>query len=143
MLKLTLMNYQASGQNKFRVDPTAAFIAWRPDIAKIKQNFAPYENYKNIIVIGNGGSISTLFAFWRALHPAAAHRQLIIIPTMEPDYITRVKSQYPPTESVVLAISKSGDTVGVLEDICAFQGYPMVAVTTPGKGTLSQLATRM
>ena len=143
MLKLTLANYQTGGKNKFSVDLAAPFIAWRPDIAKIKKDFAPFKNYKNIIVIGNGGSISTLFAFWRALHPADSRHQLIIVPTMEPDYIARIKGQYLSDDTVVIAISKSGDTVGVLEDIFAFQEYPMVAVTTPNKGTLSQLAAAM
>ena len=140
MLKLSFENYQSKGQNKFRVDLAAPFIAWRPDMVKIKKDFAPYAKYKNIIVIGNGGSISTLFAFWRALRLTPYTKHLTIVPTMEPDFIARIKSQYPPADTVVIAISKSGDTVGVLEDVCAFEDYPIVAVTTPGKGTLSQLA---
>lgn len=143
MLKLSFENYQPSSQNKFSVDPTAPFIAWRPDIAKIKEDFAPYKTNKNIIVIGNGGSISTLESFWSALRPATDDKRLTTLTTMEPDFIARVKSENPAANTLVIAISKSGDTVGVLEDIFAFREYPILCVTTPDKGTLSQLAAKM
>ncbi len=143
MLKLTLANYRSSGRNKFSVEPTAPFIAWRPDMGKIKQDFAPYDKYHNIIVIGNGGSISTLSALHHALYPTPSTKRLTLVPTMEPDLITRVKKENPVADTLVIAISKSGDTVGVLEDIFAFQEYPILCITTPGKGTLSQLAVKM
>src|SRR3989344_9571130 len=114
MLKLSFENYQSKGQNKFRVDLAAPFIAWRPDMVKIKQDFAPYAKYKNIIVIGNGGSISSLEAYWRAFGGGRSEKKLTIVATMEPDYILMVRKQNPLNETLVIAISKSGNTVGVI-----------------------------
>jgi glucose-6-phosphate isomerase len=142
MLKLSFANYEAESQGKFVVDPQAPFIAWQPNVEVIKKEFGLYAKYQNYVVIGNGGSISTLEALWRALGASSA-KKLTIVPTMEPDFLTLVKKENPLQDTLVIAISKSGDTVGVLEDILAFSEYPILAVTTQGKGTLRQLAAKM
>jgi glucose-6-phosphate isomerase len=43
---------------------------------------------------------------------------------------------------LVLPVSKSGNTIGVLEVIFAFDGYKMVPITTEGSGCLWQIAKR-
>jgi len=141
MIKISFENYKAASDGKFTCDAEAPFIAWRPDIETIKKEFAPYDKYQNYIVVGNGGSISTLEALWRAL--GSSSKKLTIVPTMEPDFLVLVKRENPVKDTLVIVVSKSGDTVGVLEDTFVFQEYPMLAITTKGKGTLSQLAEKM
>ena len=74
---------------QIKKEPTPVFVKDRPPIEKIKEIAKKYANYKNIIVIGNGGSITSSFAFYSAL--GDGKKNLHILHTMEPDYINKIK----------------------------------------------------
>ena len=101
-----------------------------------------YDNPKNIIVLGNGGSISSLKAFYEFLirysvsgRYADSERNLYIVDSPEPGPINKIRENCGVCDSLVLAISKSGNTQGVIDVLDVFMqwGYNVCAVTSCGK----------
>jgi len=62
---------------------------------------------------------------------------------MEPDRLREVMRRNPTDNSLVIAISKSGDTVGVIEALLAFNDYQKLVLTTPGQGAMSGIAEKL
>lgn len=142
-MKLTIENYHEKASHKEKFPQNwPEFASYVPPISEIKKQFSAYSNYKNIVVIGNGGSISTLNGFRGALSNwhTSGDRSLEIVSTMEPDYLREVQSKYHQKDTLVIAISKSGTTVGVIEALMAFKNYQVVCITSVGEGTLSAIA---
>ena len=142
-MKLTIENFseKVSHKEKFP-EAWAEFVTYKPDITQIKKQFEPYEKYKNYIVIGNGGSISSLVGFWGAF-AYQSKKNLEIVSTMEPDYLYDVMNRYHQKDTLVIAISKSGTTVGVIESLMYFKNYQILCITSVGEGTLSAMAQEM
>jgi len=93
------------------------------------------------VLIGNGGSISSAKAFYEALSGRCEPRsctllgsELHVVDSMEPGLIAQVKRRSGAEDSVVLPVSKSGNTQGVLDALNPFigWGYNLAAVTTKG-----------
>jgi len=120
---------------------TRAFASF-DEIKPMAERFA---DKKNIIVIGNGGSITTFSAFYEALvkYNLDLHREGFVLNNMEPDVIDHIKRTYHPRETVVIPISKSGNTVGVLEALLALKDYPVLSITTKGSGALWKITQEM
>lgn len=122
--------------------PTPDFAKFQEDTDAIKAVLKKYRNYTNLIVIGNGGSNTSFKAFHSALVPLSSKKKAYILTTMEPDIINEIKKIFPPHNTLVMPVSKSGTTVGVIEAMLAFEGYYMVPVTTPGTGAISVIADK-
>lgn len=118
-----------------------SFVAHKPDMRQIKKKLAKYKKLKNIIVIGNGGSINNFYAFYEALNDPSAKdaKKAYMLNTVEPDVINFLKSVCSKKDTLVMPISKSGTTVSVIESLLAFIDYPVLAVTG-NEGTLSEMA---
>jgi len=142
-MKLTFGNYseQKRFDGSFPVS-WSEFVTYKPSPTQIKKQFAPFLKYKNYIVIGNGGSISSLNGYWGALG-VGSKKNLAIVDSMEPDYLRALIAKYKSATTLVVAISKSGTTVGVIEALLAFKGYPTLVITSIGEGTLSAIAQKM
>ena len=126
-----------------KVNPTndwSEVFDYQEDINKLLTSLQPFQNIKNIILIGNGGSITSYDAYYGAL-PSV--KRSFTLWTMEPDFVKAVKDNCPPEESIVVAVSKSGNTLGLIETLSAFLNYKVVAVTNPVEGTLCQIARKM
>jgi len=108
----------------------------------LKKTAALFKEPKNIVVIGNGGSITSFAAYYDALvrYNIAEPKEAFVLNNMEPDIVQYIRTRFRPQDTLVIPISKSGNTVGVLEDMLALKDYPMLVVTTPGKGTMLQMA---
>ncbi len=113
---------------------------YRENIDNLLSTLQPFQNAKNIILVGNGGSITSYDAYLGAL---GTQKKSYTLWTMEPDFIKEVKDNCPPEESVVVAVSKSGNTLGLIETLSAFLNYKVIAVTNPTEGTLCQIAKKM
>jgi glucose-6-phosphate isomerase len=89
--------------------------------------------FENLVVIGNGGSITSLRALYYTFLEEA-DRHLDIVSTMDPDRLYQVLSHIDPENTLVMPISKSGSTIGVLESLMFFinRGYDFTPLTTPG-----------
>jgi len=119
------------------------FDTHREDLKAIEEALKKYrKKYDNLIVIGNGGSNTSFKAYHNALVPLDSDKRMFILTTMEPDMINEIKKVFPKRNTLVMPISKSGTTVGVIEAMLAFSDYPMLPVTTPGTGAISVVAEK-
>jgi glucose-6-phosphate isomerase len=119
-----------------------SFEQYHEDIAKLKDVMKKYTSYKNLIVIGNGGSNTSFKAFHQALVPLNSQKEAFILTTMEPDLLDEVKDRFNKKDTLVMPVSKSGTTIGILESLFAFSGYKVLPVTSPSEGALSVIAQK-
>jgi len=117
---------------------TPAFESYEPNLTEIEAAAKRFRSKKNVVVIGNGGSINNFGAFYCAL---GSKKNVFLLNTLEPDVIASIKKQCRKSNTVVVPVSKSGNTVSVLEALLCFADYPVVALTTL-KGTLGELAKK-
>ena len=132
-------------ENHLIADGRMRFHAYEADVAgvaaaadRIKKAHG-IESPVNVVVIGNGGSISSSEALYTALIRFStagkySGRRLVVVDTMDPDFIAKVRGECRPEETIVLAVSKSGATQGVLDALSQFAGYKVAAVTTKRAG---------
>lgn len=106
------------------------FAQYTPDIKAIEKVAKKYESKKNIIVIGNGGSITSFYYFYSAL---GKKKNVFIISSMEPDFLADVREQCKKEDTVVISISKSGTNIGQLESSFYFFDYPHFVVVSGDK----------
>lgn len=121
---------------------TPNFVDVEPDIERIKQ-VRDEHDYENLVVIGNGGSITTFRALLYAfLNETDVNVRLVT--TMDPDYLNTLSDELNPDDTLVMPISKSGETVGVIESLLYFidRDYPVCAVTSENDGALKQIVER-
>lgn len=142
--RLNIKNFSALKKklSDVKKKETPAFERNKEDIEALKKVLNRYRKYKNLILIGNGGSNTSFKAFHSALVPLDSKKKAFILTTMEPDLIEGIKSVFPRRKTLVMPVSKSGNTVGILEAMFAFEGYRMLPVTTPGSGALSTIASK-
>lgn len=147
MLKLYLSNSRIdieSSKTKaetIRMDSLPAFASHNADFRLIDNVVKKYSKVKNIIVIGNGGSITSFWAYYKALAEFKTDKKVFLVNTMDPDYLTNIKKTAGKKDSLVIAISKSGNTVGVLESLLAFDGYKTLVITSE-ESTLYKIAKK-
>lgn len=118
--------------------PDPAFLAYRPDFPKLKALWKEYGHFQNILVIGHGGSITSFMGFY---HVLPHQKNIRILSTVDPDYIERLKLELRPADTLVIAISKSGETVTQLEALMQFIKYPLLFITRKGS-TLEQIGLK-
>jgi glucose-6-phosphate isomerase len=115
-----------------------AYSVFEPDIDAIESAASLHKDAEHLIVIGNGGSVTTLKGLsWLA--PKWEGR-LHIIDTLDPSYISRVRSRIDGKRTLVMAVSKSGKNLNVLESLTAFRGLPAMVVTSRPRSPLGMLA---
>jgi len=134
MLKIDLKNVEQAP------DDWSEVFDYREDIEYLDKELEEFQNLKKVIVVGNGGSITSYDAYLGALGSSI---QSDTVWTMEADYLNEVKKRSPIDETVVVAASKSGKTLGQIEALMAFADYKVICVTEPNKGPLSEIANRM
>ncbi|MFB6100680.1 MAG: hypothetical protein ABEK16_05390 [Candidatus Nanohalobium sp.] len=116
-----------------------------PDFTEVDPDFSLEEideDFENLVVIGNGGSITSLRALYYTFMEEA-EKHLDIVSTMDPDRLEQVLSHTDTEDTLVMPISKSGSTIGVLEVLMFFvnRGYDFTPLTTPGS-PLHEIAKR-
>ena len=133
-------NIQQSEESVEKIEPV--FRDAQPDIQAIKEA-ADQHSKENLVLIGNGGSVTSFRAFLYAFMPEV-DADVRIVTTMEPDYLHRLSRELDPENTVVMPISKSGSTVGVLESLMFFmeRDYPVFAVTSDNNGALRKIVEK-
>jgi glucose-6-phosphate isomerase len=101
------------------------------------------KDFDNLVVIGNGGSVTS----FRALNYAFRDqhdKNVEIITTMEPGYLRHVERSIKKENTLVMPISKSGSTTGVIESTLYFlnRGYEVMPLTTDQDSALNKIAKR-
>ncbi len=115
------------------------FSKYYPDLEKIIE-MKEQKDYENLVVIGNGGSITTfrayLYAFLRE-----SDKNVRLVTTMDPDYLNTLGRELEPEETIVMPVSKSGKTTGVIESTLYFleRGYEILPVTSDNNGALKNI----
>lgn len=116
------------------------FTKVQPDMNKILELAGKYGKAENLIIVGRGGSVSTFRAFWHSLGKYISGKNVYFVDTVDPDYIFYVKDRCTHEDSLVVAISKSGTTVDVIENVLVFSDFPQVVITTDSDNPLKQIA---
>ncbi len=106
---------------------TPCFASYSPNIAEIEKIAKKYSKNKNIVVIGNGGSVNSFDYYISALK---TEKNVFIVKTMEPDFLYDIRKKCNKNNTVVIAISKSGNTVGVIESLLYFIDYKNIIIIT-------------
>jgi len=86
---------------------TPEFVSYRPDFELIKKLAVKYQKYDNILIIGQGGSVSSLIGFYHALIEST-DKKIYFLSTIDPDYVYELKHKLKSDNTLVIAISKSG-----------------------------------
>lgn len=115
------------------------YTDYEPDIQKIKELEAD-RDFENLIVIGNGGSITSFRAYYYAFIDET-DVNVHLVTTMDPDYLDRLNHSTSDDNTLVMPISKSGETVGVIESLLYFldKDYDFLPVTSDNDGALRQI----
>lgn len=122
------------------------FIDYRPDFALMKKLVDKYADKKNLIIIGHGGSVTStqgMYEAFKSLSKSSVSSKLMyFISTVDPDYISDIKNSAPVEDSLVIAVSKSGETITQIEVLMQFLGYEMLIITGVA-GPLAEIAHRL
>lgn len=139
-LELEIHNADVEDTGKDIKDIEApGFTEYEPDIQKIKSVAGQY-NPDNLVVIGNGGSITSFrglyYAFIGDVEP-----NVRLVTTQDPDYLHRISRSTSPENTLVVPVSKSGETTSVLESLMYFikRDYPVFAITSDNNGALRNI----
>jgi glucose-6-phosphate isomerase len=118
--------------------PEPAFLGVKPDFKKLKQIWQQFGAFQKILIIGHGGSVTSFLGMAQSLPTL---KDVFFLSTVDPDYISELKKKLPEHETLVIAISKSGNNVTQIEAMLQFMKYPMLVITGPGT-TMEQLAKK-
>lgn len=128
-----MITFDFGGQEpreKIKLNPEFEFKKIKADLAVVKRFRHDYQGQKKMIVIGRGGSVSTFRALWEGLGKfQMGNEEVYILDTLDPDFIDFVKTRFSPADSLVVAVSKSGNTVEVIESLDSFKGYETIVIT--------------
>ena len=123
---------------KIKRTPVPNFAKYSPDLEEIKKLKEKYKDKKNIIVEGNGGSISNFRGIFQALGDKE-NKNVFILDTEDPDYVKYLKNKCPKEDTLVILTSKSGTRIQVLANYFSFQDYPILTITQDNDGALNQI----
>lgn len=104
------------------------FVTYRTDLHLLQQYARAYEKYPNVLVIGHGGSINPLIGFYWPLK-YQVRKKVRFLSTVDPDYIHELKEELKPEDTLVIAVSKSGETTTQIEALMQFASYPLLVIT--------------
>lgn len=145
-MNLEFYNCPQAKQFDTKILPTEkpVFVGYKPDVAAMKALVEKYNQYKRVLVIGHGGSVTSSYGIYHALRrliPENIAKDAYFLSSVDPDYVIDVETELHPADTLVLAISKSGSDTTQLEALSQFWDYPIVVVT--GEGTpLYQIAQK-
>jgi glucose-6-phosphate isomerase len=111
-----------------KLPETPEFVDYKPDFEIIKKYAGEYRGYQNILILAHGGSITSFYGFYHALK-YQAKKKAYFLSTVDPDYIWELKQKLKPDDTLVIAISKSGENTTQIEMLMQFTNFPLVIVT--------------
>ena len=106
--------------------PDAPFLSYQPDLARLKNVWKDFGTFQNYLIIGHGGSINSFLGMINCFDSA---KDFHFLATTDPQEVLKLKRKLKKNESLVLAISKSGDNITQLEALIHFIDYPILAIT--------------
>jgi glucose-6-phosphate isomerase len=128
-------------QNELSEVVQPPFLSYQPDWELINRLREECSAYTNILIVAHGGSVNSFIGLYNAFIDLS-ERKVKFLTTTDPDYIDHLKHKMPIESTLVVAISKSGETVTQLEALMHFLNYPLLVISTPGS-TLYQIGERV
>lgn len=116
------------------------FATYQPDFEMMQKAREKYGSKKNLIIEGNGGSVSTLRGFVDCFLPAA-DKNVFILDTDDPDYIAELQEKCPPADTLFVVINRSGNSIQTVSGYLALRHYETIFVTARGS-TLYQIGEK-
>ena len=116
------------------------FHKHRVNFKGIEKLARKYARFKNYIILANGGSRTSSYAFYHL----GSKKNFEFIPTMEPEVLLNAARKYKKEDTLVMPISKSGTNVCPLEGMFFFmkKGYKILPITSKGS-VLDRIAKQM
>jgi glucose-6-phosphate isomerase len=105
------------------------FLSYEPDLKFLNDFKNAYTDYKNLLIVGHGGSITSSDAFYNSLKYSLELKRVEFLNTTDPDYIHFLKQKFNPKETLVLAISKAGETITQWEILSQLLDFSIVVIT--------------
>ncbi len=126
----------------FDVNKEFEFMKYKFDVKRYRKVLRKFK-FDNLIIIGYGGSINSFKAIYYALKDKVSKR-VFIVDTVEPEYLTSVARQCSKNNTLIIAVSKSGNTISLIEDLIFFmnKGFKNIITITSG-GALEEISNRM
>jgi len=140
MLKVKYASKEKIKPADFSKKDIPSFASYNPDLDNITLVGKRLLKYKNIIIVGRGGSVTSFKAFFESLVKDKTTKCVYIVDTADPDFLSRVKKACPIKNSIVIVISKSGQTIDVIENYLYFKNYKSFFITTPNRNPLHRIA---
>lgn len=129
----------AAAEAAVRSLPLPPFAAYEPDSKAMRALGERYAGKKNIIIEGNGGSISTIRAYLSCFPETG--KNVFLLDTDDPDCIADIKRSFPIADTLLIVTSKSGESINALADYLALREYETVFVTGD-KGALHEISQK-
>jgi len=104
------------------------FAKYAPDFEAISEVAKKYQDKKNIIVEGNGGSISTMRAFWGCCGNDTG-RNVFLLDTDDPDFIANIKSRCQKDDTLLIVVNRSGNNIQTVSGYLTLRDYETIFVT--------------
>src|SRR3989344_4899719 len=111
-----------------KLPETPEFIKHRVDFRQLAEYRKAYEKYENVLVIANGGALNCILSPYYPLK-YQSQKKVYFLSTVDPDYIYELKQELKPENTLVIAISKSGETTTQIESLMQFAEYPLLVIT--------------
>lgn len=117
------------------------FAKYSPNFDEIRKVAGKYTAKKNIIIEGNGGSISTIRAFASCFGPET-DKNVFILDTDDPDYLAELKNKCKVEDTLFIVINRSGNSIQTISGYLLMREYETLFITTSGS-TLFQIGEAM
>ncbi|HLC36311.1 MAG TPA: hypothetical protein VJK05_01750 [archaeon] len=126
--------------NEIKKMPLPAFALHEPDLNKLINELKPFKKFKNIVIAGRGGSVTCFESLYNSLKKSDS-KKIFLLKSSNPDLIKEIKFKAKPEKTLFIAISKSGSTVDVIENLLSFWNYPKKLIITEKKANpLNEIA---
>lgn len=120
--------------------PILDFEKIKPSLKYIKKESKKYRRFENIILVGNGGSKTSAWAFYNSLFEFRNGVNFEFLSSCEPELIREIRKKYSKKDTLVLVISKSGTNINSLEPLLLLLDYPVLVITGERGSKLSEIA---
>jgi glucose-6-phosphate isomerase len=110
------------------------------DLELLKTIAEKNKDFKNLILVGYGGSNTSFLSYLKSLY--RGDKKVYIINTIDPDYLEDIRLKCSIEETLIILVSKSGTTAGVLQTYFYFQDYKCIVITEDKENPLSTIAKK-
>ena len=113
---------------QFKLPETPGFVKYAPDFEVMKKQAEKYQQFENLLIVGHGGSLNTVAGFCEP-YKNQLTKKVFYLSTIDPDYVFELKQKLKKENTLVIAISKSGENTTQIEALSQFMDFPLLIIT--------------